>query len=71
MREVSRQSIILNLTRMLKNVKNRPFYKAKFRNRLIKTIDDYDKRSMMDRFRKYRDRRITDGGPRFITRYAL
>ena len=41
-----------------------PFYKAKFRNRPIETIDGYDKRSMMDRFRKYRDRRIADGGPR-------
>ena len=71
MREVSRQSIRLNLTRMLKNVKNMPFYKAKFRNRPIETIDGYDKRSMMDRFRKYRDRRIADGGPRFIARYAL
>ena len=71
MREVSRQSIRLNLTRMPTFVKNRPFYKAKFRNRSIETIDDYDKRSMMDRYRKYRDRRIADGGPRFIARYAL
>ena len=64
MREVSRHSIRLILTRMLTFVKNRPFYKAKFRNRPIETIDGYDKRSMMDRFWKYRDRRIADGGPR-------
>ena len=50
---------------MLTFVKNRPFYRANFRNRPIETIDGYDKRSMMDRFRKYRDRRIADGGPRF------
>ena len=64
MREVSRHSIRLILTRMLTFVKNMPFYKAKFRNRPIETIDGYDKRSMMDRFWKYRDRRIADGGPR-------
>ena len=64
MRKVSRQSIRLNLTWMLRIVKNMPFYKAKFRNRPIETIDGYDKRSMMDRFRKYRDRRIADGGLR-------
>ena len=29
-------------TRMLTFVKNKPFYKAKFRNRSIETIDDYD-----------------------------
>ena len=46
---------------MSKNVKNGPFYKAKFRNRPIETIDGYDKRSMMDRFRKYRDRRMKNG----------
>ena len=50
---------------MLTFVKNRAFYRANFRNRLIETIDGYDKRSMMDRFWKYRDRRIADGGPRF------
>ena len=50
---------------MLTFVKNRAFYRANFRNRPIKTIDGYDKRSMMDRFQKYRDRRIVDGGPRF------
>ena len=42
MREVSRQSIRLNLTQMLTFVKNRPFYKAKFRNRSIEMIDGYD-----------------------------
>ena len=51
-------------TRMLTFVKNRVFYRAKFRNRPIETIDSYDKRSTMDRFRKYRIRRIVDGGPR-------
>ena len=50
---------------MLKNMKNTSFYRRKFRNRPIEMIDGYDKRSMMDRFRKYRDRRIADGGPRF------
>ena len=58
-------------TRMLKNVKNMPFYKAQFCNCPIETIDGYDKRSMMDRLRKYRDRQIADGGPRYIARYAL
>ena len=43
MREVSRQSIRLILTWMLILVKNMPFYKAKFRNRPIETIDGYDK----------------------------
>ena len=65
-REVSRQSIRLNLTRMLTNVKNEPSYRAKFRNRPIETIDGYDKWSMMDRFQKYRDHRIEDGGPRCV-----
>ena len=51
---------------MLTIVKNGSFYREKFRNRPIETIDGYDKRSMMDRFRKYRDRRIVDGGPRCV-----
>ena len=46
---------------MSKNEKNRPFYKTKFRNRPIETIDGYDKRFMMDRFRKYHDRRMKNG----------
>ena len=65
-REVSRQSIRLNLTQMLTIVKNGSFYRAKFRNRPIEMIDGYDKRSMMDCFQKYRDRRIVDGGPRCV-----
>ena len=58
MREVSRQSIRLNLTRMLKNVKNTSFYRRKFRNRPIKTIDGYDETVHRGPFQLSSDRRI-------------
>ena len=38
-----------------------PFYKAKFRNRPIETIDGYGKRSTMDRFPKCCDRWMKNG----------
>ena len=46
---------------MLTNVKNTSFYRAKFRNRPIETIDGYDKRSTMEYFPKCRDRRMKNG----------
>ena len=62
MREVYRQSIRLILTRMLKNVKNTSFYRRKFRNRPIKTIDDYDETVHRGPFQLSRDRRIVIDG---------
>ena len=49
-------------TRMLKNVKNMPFYRAKIRNRLIKTIDGYDETVHRGPFQLSRDRRIVIDG---------
>ena len=51
-----------NLTRMLRTMKNIEFYRVFDRNRPIKTIDGYDKRSTMDRFRKCRICPIFDEG---------
>ena len=68
MREVSRQSIRLNVTRMLIFVKNRAFYRAKFRNRLIKTINGYDETVHRGPFRLSRDRRIVMDGHNLICR---
>ena len=62
MREVSRQSIRLILTRMLKNVKNTSFYRRKFCNRPIKTIDGYDETVYRGPFQLSRDRRIVIDG---------
>ena len=66
MRErVSRQLNLLEIsTRMLRTTKNIEFYRVFDRNRPIETIDGYDKRFTMDRFRKYRVRRIVDGWSR-------
>ena len=62
---VYRQFNLLEIsTRMLTNVKNTSFYRGFDRNRPIETIDGYDKRSMMDRFPKCRDRRIENGWSR-------
>ena len=49
-----------------RTTKNIEFYKEFDRNRPIETIDGYDKRSIVDRFRKCRIRRIVDGGPRCV-----
>ena len=49
-------------TRMLKNVKNMPFYRAKIRNRPIKTIDGYDETVHRGPFQLSRDRRIVIDG---------
>ena len=68
MREVSRQSIRLNLTRMLTFVKNRAFYGAKFRNRPIVSIDGYDETVHRGPFRLSRDRRIVMDGHDLIWR---
>ena len=65
--KVSRQFNWIEIsTRMLRIVKNTSFYRLFGRNRPIETIDGYDETSTMDRFRKYRDRRIRDGGSRCI-----
>ena len=58
MREVSRQSIRLNLTRMLTNGKNRSFYMANFHNRPIVSIDGYDETVHRRPFRLSLDRQI-------------
>ena len=42
-------------TRMLKNVKNMPFYRAKIRNRPIKTTDHYDETVHRGSFQLSRD----------------
>ena len=68
MREVSRQSIRLNLTRMLTNVKNESFYRANFRNRPIVWIDGYDETVHHGPFRLSRDRRIVMDGHDLIWR---
>ena len=68
MREVSRQSIRLNLTRMLTFVKNRAFYRANFRNRPIVSIDGYDETVHRGPFRLSRDRRIVMDGHDLIWR---
>ena len=49
-------------TRMLKNMKNTSFYRRKFRNRLIKTIDGYDETVHRGPFQLSRDRRIAIDG---------
>ena len=49
-------------TRMLKNVKNMPFYRAKIRNRPIKTIDGYDETVHRGPFQLSRDRQIVIDG---------
>ena len=51
---------------MLRTTKNIEFYRVFDRNRSIEMIDNYDKRSMMDRFRKCCVRRIVDGGLRCV-----
>ena len=63
----------LNLTRMLTNVKNTSFYRGFDHNRLIETIDGYDKRFTMDRFPKCHDRRIENGwsGCSLILRFKM
>ena len=68
---MSRQSIRLILTRMLTNVKNTSFYRAKFRNRPIVSIDGYDGTVHRGPFRKYRSRPITMDGPNVIVRVTL
>ena len=70
-RKVSRQSIRLILAWMLKNVKNMPFYRAKIRNRPIKTIDGYDETVHHGPFRKCRSRPIAMDGPDAIVRETL
>ena len=62
MREVSRQSIRLNLTRMLTFVKNSAFYRANFCNRPIVSIDGYDETVYRGPFRLSRDRWIVIDG---------
>ena len=42
------------------------FYSVFGRNRPIETINGYDERSTMDRFRISRDRPIVDGGSRCV-----
>ena len=62
---MSRQLNLLEIsTWRLRTTKNIEFYRVFDRNRPIKTIDGYDKQSMMDRFRKCRVRRIADGWSR-------
>ena len=58
-------------TRMLKNLKNMPFYRAKIRNRPIKTIDGYDETVHRGPFRKCRSRPIAMDGPDAIVRETL
>ena len=56
---VSRQLNWIKIsTRMLRIMKNTSFYRLFGRNCPIETIDGYDETSTMDRFGKYRDRRI-------------
>ena len=50
------------VTRMLKNVKNTSFYRRKFHNRPIKTIDGYDETIHHGPFQLSRDRRIVIDG---------
>ena len=59
---MSRQSIRLILTRMLKNVKNTSIYRAFDRNRPIKTINGYDETVHRGPFQLSRDRRIVIDG---------
>ena len=66
-RRVSRQLNLLEIsTRMLRAIKNIEFYRVFDRNRPIETIDCYNKRSTMDRFRKCRVRPIFDEGLRSL-----
>ena len=58
-------------TRMLTFVKNMAFYRKFGRNRLIVSIDGYDETSTMDRFKKYRGRRIWINGSNLPRGLAL
>ena len=48
-------------TRMLTNDEEHLIYRDFDRNRPIETIDDYDKRSTIDRFQKFGGRLLVDG----------
>ena len=56
---------------MLTNVKNTSFYKTKFRNRPIVSIDGYDGTVHRGPFQKYRSRPIAMDGPDVIVRETL
>ena len=56
---------------MLKNVKNRAFYRANFCNCLIVSIDGYDETVHLGPFRLSRDRLIVMDGHDLIWRRAL
>ena len=56
---------------MLTNVKNESFYRAKFRNRPIISIDGYDGTVHRGPFRKYHSRPIVMDGPDATVRDAF
>ena len=56
---------------MLTFVKNRAFYRAKFRNRPIVSIDGYDGTVHRGPFRKYRSRPIVMDSPDATVRDAF
>ena len=68
MRKVSRQSIRLILTRMLRIVKNMSIYTKFGRNRLIVSIDGYDETVHRGPFQISRGRRIMMDGHDLIRR---
>ena len=63
---VSRQVNLIEIQlECFRTTKNIEFYRGFDRNRPIETIHGYDKRSIVDSFRKCHVRRIANGGPRF------
>ena len=68
---MSLQSIGLNSLRMLTNVKNTSFYRAKFRNRPIVLINGYDGTVHRGPFQKYCSRPIAMDGSDVIVRETL